>query len=343
METKCLPIAGEQDKENIALAAELLRAGELVAIPTETVYGLGANALDEKAVEKIFAAKGRPQDNPLIIHVAGTEWLEDYCRDIPPAAYALARRFWPGPLTMILPRKPLVPDAVTAGLPTVAVRCPASPAALAIIQAAGLPVAAPSANISGRPSPTSAAHVLHDLDGKIPLIVDGGRCQVGLESTILDLSRTPPRLLRPGGITPAQIEAVIGPIEIDSAVYRALKAGEVALAPGMKYRHYAPSAQVTILRGSAAAAAAYANARTDAETAVLCYTGEEGLYMAQTVLAYGRPEAEAELARNLFDSLRSLDRPGIRQIFARCPEGEGVALAVANRLKKAAAYHIVDV
>ncbi len=343
METKVLAMDGVHDKENIEQAAAVLCSGGLVAIPTETVYGLGASALNTQAVADIFRVKGRPQDNPLIIHVAGAAWLSRYCQDIPETAWKLAERFWPGPLTMILPRKPLVPDVVTAGLSTAAVRCPDNPATLALIERANLPIAAPSANLSGRPSPTTAAHVYHDLQGKIPLILDGGRCGVGLESTIVDLTSQPPRLLRPGGITPAQLADVIGEIQIDQAVYRALQAGEVARAPGMKYRHYAPRADVTILRGEAAAAAAYANARTDAETAVLCYTGEEHLYTAPTVLPYGRREEERELARNLFDCLRALDRPGIRQIFARCPEGEGVALAVANRLKKAAAYHIVDV
>ena len=340
MKTKFL---SGNNSEDLKLAAETIRRGGLVAIPTETVYGLGANALDEEAVRRIFVVKGRPQDNPLIIHVPRANWMERYCRDIPDAAYKLAEAFWPGPLTMILPRNDKVPDVVTAGLSTVAVRCPDNAATCSIIDLADVPIAAPSANISGSPSPTSAAHVRHDLDGKIEVIVDGGRCDVGLESTIVDLTRKPARLLRPGGITPAQIEAVIGKIEIDAAVYRALEKGEIALAPGMKYRHYAPRARVTILKGASEAAAAYANARTDPQTAVLCYDEEQGLYTAETVLAYGSRSDESSLARNLFDSLRSLDREGIEQIFARCPEGMGVALAVSNRLKKAAGYHIVDV
>lgn len=343
METLFLAMDGENDQEKIEAAAEIIRSGGLVAIPTETVYGLGANALDEKAVSRIFSAKGRPQDNPLIIHIAGAEEIKRFCENVPEAAYKLAERFWPGPLTMVLQRKAIVPAIVTAGLDSVAVRCPDNAVTLAIIRAAGVPIAAPSANLSGRPSPTCAQHVFSDLNGKIEAIVDGGRCGVGVESTIVDLTGAPPRLLRPGGVTVSEIEEIIGKIEIDEAVFRPLGEGEPARAPGMKYRHYAPRAQVIILRGSLSAAASYANERTDEKTAVLCFKGEEGLFNAKTVLPYGRPDDERELAHNLFDSLRRLDNSGIAKIFARCPEGDGIALAVENRLMKAAGYHIVDV
>ena len=196
--------------EQVETAAEILRRGGLLGIPTETVYGLGANGLDGEAVGRIFAAKGRPQDNPLILHIPSADWLERYCEDIPPSAYALAERFWPGPLTMILRHKPIVPDAVTAGLDTVGMRCPAHPVCRAIIAAAGVPVAAPSGNTSGRPSPTNMADMLEDMDGKIDGIVDGGPCAVGVESTIIDLTCVPPRLLRPGGITLEQLREVLG-------------------------------------------------------------------------------------------------------------------------------------
>ena len=218
----------EKDKNAIAEAAAILRRGGLLGIPTETVYGLGADALNETAVLHIFEAKGRPQDNPLILHVPGADWLERYCRDIPPEAYALAERFWPGPLTMILPRRDNVPLRTTGGLDTVGVRCPDHPMTLAIIRESGIPVAAPSGNTSGRPSPTTAQHMLEDMDGKIDGIVDGGPCSVGVESTIIDLTVTPPRLLRPGGLPLEALEEVLGEVAVDKAVRQKLSAGEQA-------------------------------------------------------------------------------------------------------------------
>lgn len=202
-------------REDIALAAELLRAGRLVAIPTETVYGLGANGLDETAVLHIFEAKGRPQDNPLILHISEPGEMEAICHDIPASAWLLADRFWPGPLTMVLPVRPLVPKRTTAGLDTVAVRCPRTEATRELIRMAGVPVAAPSANLSGKPSTTTAAHVLHDMDGRIDAVLDGGPCQVGVESTIVDLAGARPRLLRPGGVTPEALQALLGELDID--------------------------------------------------------------------------------------------------------------------------------
>ena len=240
----------ESDPAAIQEAAAILRRGGLVGIPTETVYGLGADALNEDAVVRIFLAKGRPQDNPLIIHVPDASWLEQYCRDVPPEAYRLAERFWPGPLTMILPRRDIVPLQTTGGLETVGVRCPDHPVTLAIIRAAGVPIAAPSGNTSGRPSPTTAAHMIEDMDGKIDGIVDGGPCTVGVESTIIDLTVTPPRLLRPGGLPLEALEEVLGEVSVDKAVTGLLAAGEHPRAPGMKYRHYAPHAPVTVVTGA---------------------------------------------------------------------------------------------
>ena len=334
---------GVDDAALAKAAAEVIKAGGLVAIPTETVYGLAASALDTAAVARIFEVKGRPQDNPLIIHVSGADEIARWCVNVPDEAYALAERFWPGPLTMVLPNGEKIPQSVCAGLPSVAVRCPESRITREIIAEAGVPLAAPSANLSGKPSTTSAEHVIADLDGKIEMIVDDGPCRIGLESTIIDLTLTPPRILRPGGITPEQLEEVLGKVELDKAVYSLLSAEEKPRAPGMKYRHYAPKAAVTIVKGESAAAAEYINARTDEKTAVLCFTGEGRLFTAGTVLEYGGEEDGPALAGNLFAALRKLDTPEIGRIYARCPQGQGVALAVRNRLQKAAAYDIVSV
>ena len=241
METLYLPAA---HPETAQTAAEIIKKGGLVAIPTETVYGLGANGLDENAVIRIFEAKGRPQDNPLILHVADAKDMERFCHSIPAAAYELANRFWPGPLTMVLPAKDSVPKRTTAGLSTVAVRCPDCEVTREIIRMAGVPVAAPSANISGKPSTTTAEHVRHDHDGRIDAIVDGGSCRVGVESTIVDLTEDRPRLLRPGGITPEQLLEVLGDLVVDKAVTAKIDQDEVVKAPGMKYRHYAPQSEV---------------------------------------------------------------------------------------------------
>lgn len=319
-------------------AAEILRHGGLVALPTETVYGLGASALEIDAVKRIFAVKGRPQDNPLIIHVAGPAALGEWCEDVPEAAWRLAERFWPGPLTLVLKcRKtgdPHIPDRVTAGLDTVAVRCPDHPATLEVIRLAGVPIAAPSANLSGKPSTTTARHCLHDLAGKVEAVLDGGPCRVGLESTILDLTVFPPRVLRPGGVTLEQLREALGQVELDPGL---VKPGETPKAPGMKYRHYAPAAEVTLLRcADPEAFRAYAANLPDAGTAVLCWAGEEASFPGKRVLAYGRGDAPETLAANVFAALRELDAPEIRHILVRCPEESGVGLAVVNRLKKAA-------
>ena len=328
--------------ETARLAAEIIKSGELVAIPTETVYGLGANGLDPEAVAKIFAAKGRPQDNPLILHLAGPEQMEDYCHHIPQAAYTLAERFWPGPLTMVLPAKSCVPKATRAGLPTVAVRCPDSDITREIIRLAGVPVAAPSANISGKPSTTTAEHVLHDHDGRIPAIVDGGPCRVGVESTIVDLTESRPRLLRPGGITPEQLKEVLGDLIVDKAVTAQIDKDAVVKAPGMKYRHYAPDCQVVIVSGSREKAACYIRDHYKNGDRVLCFEEELPLYEGCAPLSYGYESNVETLSAGLFSALRELDDPSIHRVYARCPVGGGVAYAVQNRLKKAAAFHIVD-
>ena len=335
-------ILSADDSEVVSAAAQIIKNNGLVAIPTETVYGLGANGLSEEAVAKIFIAKGRPQDNPLILHVAQPCDIEKFCRDIPKAAYALADAFWPGPLTMVLPARACVPKCTTAGLPTVAVRCPDNDVTRAIIARSGVPIAAPSANISGKPSTTTAAHVLHDHDGKLELIVDGGPCRVGVESTIVDLTEERPRLLRPGGITPEQLMAVLGDLVVDKAVTAQIDKDEVVKAPGMKYKHYAPQSDVIIVSGSREKAAAYIHRHFGENDRVLCFEEELPLYATCNPLSYGREGDVESLSAGLFAALRKLDDPAISKVYARCPEGGGVAYAVQNRLKKAAAFRIVN-
>ena len=339
MKTLMLPA---NEPNTAKTAAELIKKGELVALPTETVYGLGANGLDPQAVAKIFEAKGRPQDNPLILHLSKAEEMENYCHSIPQAAYKLAQSFWPGPLTMVLPAKQIVPKCTTAGLPTVAVRCPDCAVTREIIALSGCPIAAPSANISGKPSTTTAEHVRHDHDGKIAAIVDGGPCAVGVESTIVDLTEQPARLLRPGGITPEQLKSVLGELTVDKAVTSLLAKDEVAKAPGMKYRHYAPDCQVIIVTGSREAAAKCIHSLYKAGDRVLCFNEELELYKDCAPLAYGSENDVGSLSAGLFAALRVLDDPQVNKVYARCPEGEGLALAVQNRLGKAAAFERIN-
>lgn len=341
MKTKCLT------QNEIELAAKILKNGGLVGIPTETVYGLGANGLNPEAVTNIFRAKGRPQDNPLILHIPNAEWLDRYCKNIPTAAYVLAEKFWPGPMTMVLERRELVPDVVTAKLETVGMRCPDHALCRAIIAAADVPVAAPSGNTSGRPSPTTAQHMLEDMNGKIDAIVDGGACQVGVESTIIDLTCKPPRMLRPGGITLEQLQDVLGEVEVDAAVVRLMEAGEQPKAPGMKYRHYAPQAPVTVVAGDAAKSARYIAEHAGSEDGIICFDEFsamlQGDHAGRTVMRLGSAEDKAEQARHIFEALRAFDHTDVRVIWAQCPDTAGIGLAVANRLNKAAGFHIVEV
>ena len=323
-------------------AAKIIKDGGLVALPTVTVYGLGANGLDPDAVKKIFEAKGRPQDNPLILHICSAEQLEDLCHDIPPAAYALAKAFWPGPLTMVLPAKDIIPLSTRAGLPSVAVRCPDCEITREIIRLSGVPIAAPSANISGKPSTTTAEHVRHDHDGRIDCIVDGGPCRVGVESTIVDLTEDTPRLLRPGGIGPEQLFAVIGDIIIDKAVTASVDKDAVVKAPGMKYRHYAPDCKVLIVEKDLPAAVSFVKKHWVPGNRVLCFDEELEAFAPFAPLAYGRERDPDTLMAGLFAALRDLDDPAIGTVFARCPRGSGKALAVQNRLAKAAGFTYVN-
>ena len=328
--------------ETAQTAAQIIQNGGLVAIPTETVYGLAANGLNEDAVEKIFIAKGRPQDNPLILHIANAADMENLCHSIPESAYRLAEQFWPGPLTLVLPARDCVPKCTTGGLSTVAVRCPDNAITREIIRLAGVPVAAPSANISGKPSTTTAQHVLHDHDGRIDAIVDGGACRVGVESTIVDLTEERPRLLRPGGITPEQLLAVLGDLVVDKAVTGQISQDTVVKAPGMKYRHYAPDCQVIIVSGSREAASRYIHREFFSGDRVLCFEEELALYESCAPLSYGKEADVSTLSAGLFAALRVLDESGAARVFARCPEGGGVAYAVQNRLKKAAGFYVVN-
>ncbi|MBQ2848310.1 MAG: threonylcarbamoyl-AMP synthase [Clostridia bacterium] len=327
------------DKKSISTAAEILKNGGLVAIPTETVYGLAANALDGEAVRKIFIAKGRPQDNPLIVHVASLEEIEPLVEKVDPRVYSLAKEYWPGPLTVIMKKSALIPNEVSAGLDTVAIRMPSHECAREIIMESGLPLAAPSANASGKPSPTKASHVIEDLDGKIDAVVDGGECSVGVESTVVTLATEPPTLLRPGGITPEQLEAVLGAIQISPAVFEKLREGEKAESPGMKYKHYAPAAQVTIIKGSFEQYKNFLLAQKETVCAV-CFEGEGKHF--EKYIEYGKENDDISQAHMIFDALREVDAIGCEKAFVRCPITSGVGLAVYNRLLRSAAFRVID-
>ncbi|WP_418666174.1 L-threonylcarbamoyladenylate synthase [Allofournierella sp.] len=338
METKLQ----QADGPAVALAAELLKGGGIVAIPTETVYGIAASALDGAAVKKIFEAKGRPQDNPLIVHIDRLEMLEGLVGCVPERAKKLAEAFWPGPLTMILPRGPRVAAEVCAGLDTVAVRMPSHPVARAVITACGLPLAAPSANLSGSPSPTTAHYVMEDMRGRLPLILDGGECQVGVESTVVSLAGPQAMLLRPGYITQEQLQEVLREkVLLSGAILEKLKEGETARSPGMKYKHYAPKAEVTIVKGGFQAYCRYVQQHAEPGTFCLCFAGESGALPVPSV-EYGAAQNGADQAKHLFTALRQLDERGAKRVFARCPAATGVALAVYNRLLRAAAFRVVE-
>lgn len=340
---KTVMLSPQKDKNALNTAASLLKAGKVVGMPTETVYGLAANALDGDAVAKIFRAKGRPQDNPLIVHIADFEQIHSLCPAVPPAAKDLAEAFWPGPLTIIVPKADCIPNEVSAGLSTVGVRLPSHPLARALIRAAGVPLAAPSANTSGRPSTTTAAHVLRDMDGKIAAILDGGPCGVGVESTVVSLAGEKPRLLRPGGVTLEQLETVLGEIEVDRALYEKIGDDIRVSAPGMKYRHYAPKAPVTVVRGDPARTARYIREHAAPGDGVLCFDEFAPLFTGLTEISFGRSDDLATQAREVFDSLRAFDDTEVTAIWAQCPDDAGLGLAIANRIKKAAGFRVVEV
>ena len=333
----------ETDETAVKTAAELIRAGEVVGMPTETVYGLAANALNGEAVKKIFLAKGRPQDNPLIVHIADFDQIYDLCPAVPPQAKLLADAFWPGPLTMIVPKGDCIPDEVSCGLDTVGIRLPSHPMARALIHESGVPLAAPSANTSGRPSTTTAAHVMHDMDGKIAAVLDGGACGGGVESTVITLALERPRLLRPGGITLEQLRSVLGEVDVDRALYEKIGDGVKVSAPGMKYRHYAPKAPVTVVRGNPQDTAKYIAAHIGDSTGVLCFDEYKNMFPNCIVECFGSRDDLGAQAREVCDRLRAFDDTSVTQIWAQCPSDEGLGLAVANRIKKAAGFSIIEV
>ncbi len=326
----------------IKTCAEIIKRGGLVGMPTETVYGLAANALNGKAVADIFKAKGRPQDNPLIVHISRIDELYPLVSEVPETALRLAKAFWPGPLTIILPKSDIIPDEVTAGLNTVAVRMPSHPVARRLIELCGVPLAAPSANSSGLPSPTTAEHVIRDMDGKIDAILNGGACDVGVESTVISLAGKKPRVLRPGGISPEELSSVIGEVEIDPAVLSQLRAEEVAASPGMKYKHYSPKAKVYIVQGDFENYKRYVEAAESENKFALCFDGEEK-ELTLPSLTYGHAKSPKEQAHRLFNALRELDDLGAGTVYARSPELSGMGLAVYNRLLRAAAFDIIEV
>lgn len=329
METKVLPFS----EESVSLAAEILKNGGLVGMPTETVYGLAANALNENAVRDIFAAKGRPQDNPLIVHISSMEMLPPLVREIPETAKKLAAAFWGGPLTMIFPKSEVIPDTTSGGLDTVAVRMPKSEAARAIISACGFPIAAPSANLSGSPSPTTASHVRSDMNGRIPLIIDDGECACGVESTVICFKDGKIHVLRPGGIT-AEMLSEFAEVEIDRAVTAQPEKDERVLSPGMKYKHYSPKANVVIVDAHGQRFADYCTGHVCGKTLAFgAGVREEGIFR-------DCGETAEQQAHRLFAMLREADEEGADTVFVEMPSVEGIGLAVYNRLLRAAGFEI---
>lgn len=333
METKILSTS----EYDIALAGEIIAKGGLVAFPTETVYGLGANALNDEAVKSIYKAKGRPSDNPLIVHIAEKEDIVPLVKEVTPKAQALIDAFFPAPLTVILPKSEMVGDVVSGGLDTVAVRMPENETARRLIKAAGCPVAAPSANTSGLPSPTKAKYVIDDMMGKIDAIIDGGDCEFGVESTVITLATDTPTILRPGAVTKEMLEDVIGTVEVAPAVLEGMKNDEVAASPGMKYKHYAPKARVFIVNADKKVYEDFVNSRQDAYA--LCFEGDD---VEIPKVTFGRENDDLSQAKELFDALRILDEMGAKKVYARIPSVTGVGMAVYNRLIRAAGFSIID-
>lgn len=349
MKTKLIKInENELNAQNINEAAEILREGGLVAFPTETVYGLGGDGLREDAAKKIYEAKGRPSDNPLIIHIADLKSLDKLVRVIPDAGQKLAEKFWPGPLTMIFLKKEEVPYGTTGGLDTVAVRMPSNLIARELIRISGICIAAPSANTSGRPSPTTAEHVMEDLNNKIDMIIDGGAVGIGIESTIVDLTGAVPTILRPGYITKKMISDVIGEVEIDKAILNdAPDPNLIPKAPGMKYKHYAPKADLTILEGTMEAVGREINIRTlqaiqaGKKVGIIASQETKRVYSKGMVKVIGSREDEISIAQSLYGVLREFDDLGVDIIYSESFTSDSLGMAIMNRLKKAAGYQVV--
>ncbi len=331
----------KDSKDILNMAADILRNGGIVAIPTETVYGLGANALNGEACQDIFKAKGRPSDNPLIVHIAKPEHAEKiaYTNQL---YYALAEKFMPGPLTIILPKRDIVPHQTTGGLDTVAVRCPLNEVARELISISGLPIAAPSANTSGKPSPTTAKHVLDDMEGKIPLILDGGECSVGVESTVIQIKENEIILLRPGQVTPKDLMSVCENVTIAGAVKEELRAGEKPLSPGMKYKHYAPKAELYLIDDRYINFVEFTKEKQKSENcAIMCYDEEVDLLKNKNLLPIGKKEDIKKQTQKLFDLLRKADDLCVDTVYAHLPSEEGESLAIYNRMIRACAHRVL--
>lgn len=335
-ETKIL----KADEESIRLAGKLIRNGEIVAIPTETVYGLAGNALDSSSSEKIFKAKGRPSDNPLIVHINEIDEVYKLVREFPYLAKKCAEKFWPGPLTMILPKTELVPFETSGGLDTVGIRMPSDKTARAVIKEAGVPVAAPSANLSGSPSPTEAIHVFNDMNGRIPLIIDGKNSSVGVESTVISFENNGIRILRPGFISAEDLTEITPNVVIDDGVINQLKKDAVVRSPGMKYRHYSPKAEVIIVEGKLEDYERFILETAEPSDCCMVFDGDR-LGVQNNIITYGK--GSEEQAVKLFSTLRKLDEMGVKRAYARCPSKEGVGLAVYNRLLRAAGFQVIKV
>lgn len=351
METKIIQVTKENIEQTAKEAASVWADGGLVAFPTETVYGLGGNGLNKEASKKIYAAKGRPSDNPLILHIADMEQLYPLVKTdnekIMARAKALADAFWPGPLTMILPKADNIPYETTGGLDTVAIRMPSHPVARRLLQVCQLPIAAPSANLSGRPSPTSASHVIEDMDGRIDMIIDGGDVGIGVESTIVDLTGETPMLLRPGFVTPEMLEEVLGSVETDAAVYRQVGKDVHPKAPGMKYRHYAPKASMVLVEGTKEQVVNYINEETRKKReqgkriGVMATDESKDSYQADVILSVGSRASMDSVAHNLFRALREFDEENVDFIYSESFDASGCGFAVMNRLLKAAGHQVV--
>ncbi|MGN1133835.1 MAG: L-threonylcarbamoyladenylate synthase [Oscillospiraceae bacterium] len=329
----------DSSDSSVQTAAEYIKQGMVVGMPTETVYGLAANAFDEKAAERIFRAKGRPADNPLIVHIASLDMLEDIAEEVPELAVKCAERFWPGPLTMIMPKSDKIPPATSGGLDTVGIRFPSHKTAQKLIKMSGLPLAAPSANISGSPSPTTAMHVFNDMAGKIPCIIDGGNCSVGVESTVISFENDAIRVLRPGFVSPEDLREITGNIIIDKGVLHMLEGNAKAASPGMKYKHYSPKADVTIIEGSDEQFRDFIRSHSDENIWCMTFSEDDLKGIDVRHISYGKTDEQQ--ARLLFDTLRELDNRGAEKVYARCPHKTEVGLAVYNRLLRAAGFQVI--
>ncbi len=339
IETKIVKIS-PSDTEKLKDAANIIKNGGVVAIPTETVYGLSANAYDENAVKKIFRAKGRPQDNPLIVHIAELSQLYEIAEAVPKAAEKLAQQFMPGPITIILPKSEKIPDIVTAGLKNVAIRMPLHKTAREFIKICGVPLAAPSANVSGSPSPTQAQHVYDDLNGKIPLIIDGGECEVGVESTVISLIGDVPELLRPGSITLAQLKSVLGKVKVSPAILSAVNTNEKVNSPGLKHKHYSPKTKLIAIKGSAKGFARYVNSKKSGNVCALVFNEDKHLIKVPYIV-YGKRNDYHSQERSLFKALRQVDGLKKDVCYAQLPNDENAGLAVLNRLLRAADFTVI--